>query len=274
MASFGTKLVDKDRTPISMQVKNENTELGDAGAGKKVTNCTLCVLLPGVMESIPLNVILSEATSVTFTNTSKSNTVYLTGYMTAEDAFGGYEGSSEEEFDEQDSEEDEDEEEEEEQKVSLNKQGNKVQKQGDVAKSSKPTPTVPQKTQGKQKDEESDEEDISMEEDLSDDFLGDESDEEESEEEDDNMKALFANQKSKDGQKKNEPNVPKQPPNKKPNTPQMTPQSQKKQNNVSQNNQQTANAGNQSSGDKLTPSQKKRLRKKRKKMEQKAQGSS
>ncbi|GJQ11671.1 hypothetical protein GpartN1_g3462.t1 [Galdieria partita] len=276
MASFGTQLAEKDRAPISMQVKTETPELQEATDAKKVTNCTLCVLLPGVMESIPLNVILSESTSVTFTNNSKSNTVYLTGYMTLEDAFGNYEGSSDEEFDEEeDSEEDSD---EEEQNIPVKKQDDKAQKQGNIAKGAKQTPSLPQKKQVNREEEDSDEDDISMEEDLSDDFdMGEDSEEDEEEESDEEeLQPKAANQKAaKVGQKRNEPSVNVAKSNKKPNTPQMTSQqsNQKKQNNVLQNTQKAAPTGNQTtpnSQQKLTPSQKKRLRKKRKKMEEKS----
>ncbi|GJD09000.1 hypothetical protein Gasu2_32740 [Galdieria sulphuraria] len=202
MASFGTKLVEKDRAPISMQVKNETLEMPE-GDAKKVTNCTLCVLLPGVMESIPLNVILSDSTDVTFTNNSKSNTVYLTGYMTVEDSFGGYEGSSDEDFEEEE-EEDSEEDNEEEQKIPVKKEEDKVQKQGNVLKGAKQTPSLPQKKQGNKEEEESDEDDIFMEEDLSDDFdLGEDSEEDEEEESDEEeLQPKATNQRAKVGQRK------------------------------------------------------------------------
>jgi len=304
MASFGTKLVDKERAPISMQVKNDD-ELQTAEKAKKPTQCTLCVLLPGVVESIPLNVMLSESTNVYLMNHSKSNTVYLTGYMIVEDSLGGYEGSSDEElegdeeFDEEDEEEEEEEvdvpkenKEEQGKNALMNKVDKKSQKPADLQKGAKQTPALPQKSQESEEEEEDSDEDndFSMDEDLSDDFdMEEDSEEEDEESEEENLPSKGANQKFKVGQKRNEPSASKtgkQPMNndKQLNTPQRKPQQfnnqQKKQDSGSRNTPQTPGGGNQttpsSSEGKLTPSQKKRLRKKRKKMEQqaKAQGSS
>eukprot|EP00871_Galdieria_phlegrea_P000155 jgi/Galph1/113/GphlegSOOS_G4846.1 len=274
MASFGTKLIEKERTPISMQVKNSELFLSETPKKEQPLECTLCVLLPEVVESIPLNVLLSEDTSVTFINNSKKNTVYLTGYMTMVESTDSDEEFGIERFgrEEEDSEEEEDESEASEEELPVKvHDDNKSQKEKGTPKEGK---AVQQQTPSKkiavEEEDDSSNENLSMDSDMSNDF---EMDEDEEESEEDEPISQDKTQKSQMvGKKRNEASaaVSKQPGIRKPSTQPQQP-NQKKQNNGHSTPKPVQAGGTPSapnSQQKLTPSQKKRLRKKRKKMEQ------